>query len=471
MEKIMVPIDDEIANFEQFLDDESNHRILFTGMFGSGKTYFLQNFFEQKKEKYELFYISPVNYCISRNEDILKLLQYDLLVDIMFKNLLPDTKEQFSHWATANYFVYYNLLNLVKDAVSHCGDAGKKASDVCGTYLKWISKYNQFHDAANKTDVDEIAELVETMAGRYEFDQNIELINGIISGIDKKTTVLIIDDLDRIDPEHIFRILNVFSAQLSGYFASHSFGVNETENKFGFKKVIFVCDIDNIRNIFHSKYGQNTDFSGYIDKFYSTEPYVWDNNKQVLNAVYQYVNSVRMELDKDTQRSTLYLITKILVHYKLINLRKLVEKERQIWNWPYRKHPTNFVNTIEIVDFVLFLFGTEADAVSVLSKRYDEIDLKEKSDVRLFDHLMPLLDDNFSKYKQEENIARKYANQNFDIVIEYYIYFQSPARFTSISKITDYNSTEKTKVPFFQLLSIAIEKYCKWIKENEIIRY
>ena len=31
---------------------------------------------------------------------------------------------------------------------------------------------------------------------------------------DGKKTVLIIDDLDRIDPEHIFRLLNVFAAHL-----------------------------------------------------------------------------------------------------------------------------------------------------------------------------------------------------------------------------------------------------------------
>ncbi len=65
--------------------------------------------------------------------------------------------------------------------------------------------------------------------------------------------------MDRIDPEHIFRIFNVFSAQ---------FDLDKDENKFGFDKIILVCDLDNIRNIFANKYGQNVDFSGYIDKFY-----------------------------------------------------------------------------------------------------------------------------------------------------------------------------------------------------------
>lgn len=76
-----------------------------------------------------------------------------------------------------------------------------------------------------------------------------------------KMKVLIIDDLDRIDPEHIFRLFNIFSA----HFDYHK----GTDNKFGFNKVVFVCDIRNIRNMFHSRYGAATDFTGYIDKFYS----------------------------------------------------------------------------------------------------------------------------------------------------------------------------------------------------------
>src|SRR5690606_11957375 len=89
-----------------------------------------------------------------------------------------------------------------------------------------------------------------------------------------KETVLIIDDLDRIDPEHIFRILNVFGAHFeNGQFESFS---SYTCNKFNFDKVILVCDINNIRNIFHSKYGTATDFAGYIDKFYTHEIFEYD---------------------------------------------------------------------------------------------------------------------------------------------------------------------------------------------------
>ena len=78
----------------------------------------------------------------------------------------------------------------------------------------------------------------------------------------KVTTVLLIDDLDRLDPEHVFRLFNIFSA--------HYDDVTES-NKFGFDKIIFVCDINNIQQMFNHRYGINVEFNGYIDKFYSSE--------------------------------------------------------------------------------------------------------------------------------------------------------------------------------------------------------
>ncbi len=470
MEKIIIPINEEIYKFDNFLNNKNNHRILFSGCFGSGKTYFLQKYFEQKSEQYEMFYISPVNYCISQNDDILKLMQYDLLVDIMFKKLMPETKEQFSHWETINYFVYSNLLNIVKDAVSHCGKTGKKGSDVYDSFTKWFEKYNQFYNAVNKTQAKKIADLTEGLAESLEFNQNTELISEIISNISKKK-VLIIDDLDRVDPEHIFRLLNVFSAQLSGYFSSHYYGEDENNNKFGFDKIIFVCDIDNIRKIFYAKYGQKTDFSGYIDKFYSTTPYLWDNKDQLLKAVYKYVDSVHSELDKEEQRNLLYPVMRILVHYNAINLRKFVEKEDQEWIWPYRKYPIvkSQINiySAEIVDFTLFIFGTIGDAVDVLEKHTESFEMKSNN--RILDHLLPLIDTDYYKYQNGGYSNIKYSNIDLDIIIVYDIAKNN--NYPTISKIMNSREKEKKQIPFFQLLKIAIENYHSLVKDGEIIQY
>ena len=94
--------------------------------------------------------------------------------------------------------------------------------------------------------------------------------------------VLIIEDLDRIDPAHIFRILNVFSA----HFDRHTPGVVEFEttcggNKFCLDKIISVCDIDNIKNIYAHIYGEKTDFIGYISKFSNSKEYIYSLKEKV----------------------------------------------------------------------------------------------------------------------------------------------------------------------------------------------
>ena len=54
---------------------------------------------------------------------------------------------------------------------------------------------------------------------------------------------LIIDDFERIDPEHIFRILNVFSSHMEG----------DENNILGFDHVIIVGDIENIKKYISSQ--------------------------------------------------------------------------------------------------------------------------------------------------------------------------------------------------------------------------
>ena len=108
--------------------------------------------------------------------------------------------------------------------------------------------------------------------------------------LENQKSVLVIDDLDRIDPAHIFRILNVFSAHIDYR--------NSGNNKFGFDKITLVCDIKNLRSIFKTHYGASTDFSGYIDKFYSKIIYHFDNRKNIERFVQEVLDSISFESKK-----------------------------------------------------------------------------------------------------------------------------------------------------------------------------
>lgn len=134
---------------------------------------------------------------------------------------------------------------------------------------------------------------------------------------------MILDDLDRIDPEHIFRILNILSA----YFEK------ENNNKFGFDTIILVADYTNLKHIFHHKFGREADFSGYIDKYFSISPYYFDNKKSVLDTVEGILDTIKNgepRLGDALGRSGFirlflnYIFVKTIDH-ELINLRELLK--------------------------------------------------------------------------------------------------------------------------------------------------
>lgn len=106
----------------------------------------------------------------------------------------------------------------------------------------------------------------------------------------EKRVVLIVEDLDRLDPAHLFRILNIFSAHIDyGYKLMNRPNETLAGNKFGFDNVVFVADFSNIRKIFKHFYGEQTDFNGYIGKFLSSAPYNYSIREIRKNYIYAYL--------------------------------------------------------------------------------------------------------------------------------------------------------------------------------------
>ena len=84
-QEFKIPIEELFSKFEDHLKIKNNTRILFSGKYGIGKTYFLNDFFKNKKEDYEAFHLFPVNYQITSNENIIEYLKYDILVELLKK--------------------------------------------------------------------------------------------------------------------------------------------------------------------------------------------------------------------------------------------------------------------------------------------------------------------------------------------------------------------------------------------------
>lgn len=114
---------------------------------------------------------------------------------------------------------------------------------------------------------------------KKEHQENNESKNG-------KKPVLIIEDLDRLDPYHLFRILNIISAHIDQ--TGHG-----DDNKFGFNNIILVMDYDTTKHIFHHFYGADANYDGYMSKFFCKKPFYYSIKEiayeEIINKIYKEI--------------------------------------------------------------------------------------------------------------------------------------------------------------------------------------
>jgi hypothetical protein len=251
----------------------------------------------------------PVNYSIAHNKDVFELVKYDIIYELLSK--YPDKidlkKDEYSDLLLGQMFLLhgFKIDPLIKSILKVTNQESEVYVEIMDKLSEIFKQYSAYKDKTIKDDskrlVQYIKQLKHHKGSPHEYDDISELITTMLESIAKADvdkggknentaeveagdlskeksvqTVLIIDDLDRLDPEHVFRLFNIFSAHYDSVY---------DENKFGFDKVIFVCDYNNIRLMYEHRYGKGVDFSGYIDKFYSTKPFYYDNKIYVRNLL------------------------------------------------------------------------------------------------------------------------------------------------------------------------------------------
>ncbi|MBL1411094.1 P-loop NTPase fold protein [Sphingobacterium faecale] len=335
--------------FKDHLADTDNHRILFSGPFGQGKTTFLNKVFEDEQAEYHTIKLYPVNYSVSSNEDVFQLIKFDILTQLIGKygNQLDLQQEDFSKLLTAQVFVRdsMSLTPWIEAILSCFGNIGKSSSNFFKAFTDTVKDFNAFHKAIQPNETKDIETFVGALINKersaIEMDSISEKVKELIIRLQAKTehkVVLVIDDLDRLDPEHIFRLFNVFSTHFE--YRGESLDGNGC-NKFGFDKIIFVCDIENIRRIYRHKYGAGVDFKGYLDKFYSHAPFDFDNRHFVCGVVYHLLRELKANeksrsntrfiyLTQESSRynmfvSTIEWLLNNLINARLLNLRSLLQ--------------------------------------------------------------------------------------------------------------------------------------------------
>lgn len=488
-------IKNESSRFYEHLSFQGNERIILSGIFGLGKTYFINKFFQDKEEEFISVKLNPVNYSVSGNQDIFELIKFDIGFQLFSLN--PDfEKLEINSFLAGQFYLIENYREVIKNLAKNLSKLDKRLNAIINPAIRLGEKIEEFKQEESIDDEKKLNDFLnyfklKTGTSKEE-DSITELIHYLVQTIksnnsDKKI-VLTIDDLDRIDPEHIFRILNVFSS----HFDYYDF---EGENKFGFDKVILICDINNIREIFRNRYGSNIDFSGYIDKFYSTEIFHYSFASIIIENLNKFFKSIKTDHTiiqeyfesghENFYTNELEFILNHFINANCLSTRALVNflnKEYKFPNYTLETEDRGKIYSTEtpifgVLDLLENLMGGSEELLKSLEKTIDKYPSKDFTPYQSFwdsriGNLVMLIDNEENNF----NISGKtriYLNEKYKFKVAYTVKASSShygaygkairighlkEEFTGEETFDHHQSITKRKLPYFQLLKDAYVK-------------
>lgn len=266
-----IDLKEKIKDFAQYL--ATTDRIILSAKFGDGKTYLLNQLRQDASlsNEYKFFTIYPVNYSVAKNEDIFEYIKRDVIVQLNKEGLLDKVDIN----AVFNTLLDFDDVKSLVSFLLSFIPGGDFCDKVFNKFCDKKEEYEKQKITADKY----LSSFVQIKGGIYENDGFTALIKGAIDWIKedhvmngpdwkKKKSVLIVEDLDRLDPKHLFRILNVLSAHIDDTSTP-----DVITNKFGFNNIVLVMDYETTAHIFHHFYGKKACYEGYMSKFLSREPF------------------------------------------------------------------------------------------------------------------------------------------------------------------------------------------------------
>lgn len=279
-----IDISQNIQDFKQVFEQEN--RIIFSARFGDGKSYFLNEFmksYDERKNEYYFITLHPVNYVVEENRDVIEYIKRDILFQLIKDNRIYDFKEGYDKIfdAVCNKDSLLKLGDFVASIIPIEGlkDGYEALKDFASTIHEKYKSQDVLHVADDYLNgfYGKTGSISECDAFTYLIQKSLKLMSA--------KSVLIIEDLDRIDPAHLFRIMNVLSSQVDNpYYSEVPHG-----NKFGFDKIILVMDYEIAKHLFHHFYGKEANYEGYMNKFLNTLPYSYSIREEAHRQVRQKI--------------------------------------------------------------------------------------------------------------------------------------------------------------------------------------
>lgn len=264
----------ELERFETHL--MNNPRTIFSAKFGDGKTYFLKEYTELHKTDTLFIVLHPINYSVAANEDVFEYIKRDILVELSKEQDFNEV-----NWKEVAKTVF-NIDTLL-DVNDKLVDALPNAFLFKPVVKAGLIPFHIFNNVEKKLSIETFFDRFKAMKGGiYEQDNFSIAIKATIKKIQEKgrKCVLIIEDLDRIDPGHLFRTLNVLGAQIDA---------DDQTNKYGFDNIVAVLDYRMTEHIFHHFYGDDANYNGYMSKFTSHNIFDYSITREAIKTFVNYL--------------------------------------------------------------------------------------------------------------------------------------------------------------------------------------
>lgn len=283
IEQGLIPISSQVLEFFHHLD--THPRTILSARFGDGKSYFLKHVNEEPCDEagtYEFLTIYPVNYQLADNCDIFELIKRDILVQMIVHGMI-DPEYEVSDDVALYFWLQNKGVDITESVFQFLGniDAAPEEVKVVLSAFKGLhlfeglrKKFNEFRAETIKSRDNLLCEFLDKTDKHFIYENDVitriirECIQQYKEKHKYKKVALVVEDLDRLDPAHIFRILNVLSAHMD---YCNRWGIESDStldgNKFGFDNIVLVLDYDNLREIYKHFYGSSNSFDGYINKF------------------------------------------------------------------------------------------------------------------------------------------------------------------------------------------------------------
>ena len=373
----MIPMDYAIKEFDKHLN--SHPRTFLSARFGDGKSSFLSAVAQKLKGRIVFLTVYPVNYQVADNKDIFEYIKRDILFQLYGKGMVKDSY-QIPDSIASYFYLQSNWEEFAMEFLKELSvfDASNTLMAAYGA-AKFLQSMKKKYDEFKKNCGDIGVKLDSFITsfdhkGIYEADPITAILNDIIKDWKKehlrKKVCLVFEDMDRIDPAHIFRILNVISAHMDyGY----KYGISPKSNslagnKFGVDNIVVCLDHSNLKALFHHFYGTKASFEGYINKFSDKGFFRYSLHEQVKQ---HYLNELMRVTGMDSPAVTAIMDQ---FDFTVYTLRQLYHATDDVGKQVSLPHHNNGVfphRGVYTITAILIRLGIPTDEISsILAKAF-----------------------------------------------------------------------------------------------------